>query len=89
MIEGIFIKRHVHHISLLMNIIYQSLHLRHILNLILVPPRIVSHSPEHMHVAIREGRDVQFSCIATGHPSPIIIWHVNGLSRPGIVTTGM
>ncbi len=42
-----------------------------------------------MHMTVREGRDVQFSCTATGHPIPIIIWHVNGLSRPGIVTMGM
>jgi hypothetical protein len=60
-----------------------------IMSIILVPPRIIAHSPEHMHMTIREGRDARFSCIATGHPVPTIIWHVNGLSRPGIVTMGM
>ncbi|CAF1298909.1 unnamed protein product [Adineta steineri] len=54
---------------------------------VLIPPRIISHTPEHMHMTVREGRDAEFSCIASGHPTPTIIWHVNGLSRPGIVAT--
>ena len=41
-----------------------------------------------MHLTVSEGRDAEFSCVATGHPPPLIIWHVNGLSRPGVVTTG-
>jgi len=41
-----------------------------------------------MRMTVREGRDARFSCMATGHPTPEIIWHVNGLSRPGIVTLG-
>jgi hypothetical protein len=42
-----------------------------------------------MRMTVREGHDARFSCEATGHPKPTIIWHVNGLSRPGIETTGM
>jgi hypothetical protein len=42
-----------------------------------------------MRMTVREGREARFSCIATGHPVPNIIWHVNGLSRPGIMTKGM
>jgi Immunoglobulin domain len=56
---------------------------------LLVPPRIVSHSPEHMHMTVREGRDARFSCTAFGRPVPVIVWHVNGLSRPGTVSTSM
>jgi len=54
---------------------------------VLIPPRIISHSPEHMRMTVREGRDTRFSCTASGRPAPIILWHVNGLSRPGTVTT--
>ncbi|CAF0941235.1 unnamed protein product [Rotaria sordida] len=53
---------------------------------VLVPPRIISHSPEHMRMTVREGNDVQFSCTATGHPTPSIIWHVNGLLKSDLVT---
>jgi hypothetical protein len=42
-----------------------------------------------MRMTVREGREARFSCSATGHPVPNIIWHVNGLSRPGIMTKGM
>ena len=42
-----------------------------------------------MPVIAREGRDVRFSCRASGRPMPDILWHVNGLSRPGIMTMGM
>ncbi|CAF1498227.1 unnamed protein product [Rotaria magnacalcarata] len=54
---------------------------------ILIPPRIISHSPEHMRKTIREGHNARFSCTASGRPTPVIVWHVNGLSRPAIVTT--
>jgi hypothetical protein len=57
--------------------------------ILLVPPRIISHSPEHMRMTVRENRNARFSCIATGRPAPIIVWHVNGLSRPATVTMGM
>jgi hypothetical protein len=60
-----------------------------ILYSILVPPQIISHSPEHMRMTVRENRSARFSCIATGRPAPIIVWHVNGLSRPATVTMGM
>ena len=53
----------------------------------LVPPQVISHSPEDMRMTVREGRDARFSCTASGRPAPVILWHVNGLSRPGIVTT--
>ncbi|CAF3197884.1 unnamed protein product [Rotaria socialis] len=53
---------------------------------VLIPPRIVSHSPEHMRMTVREGQDARFSCIATGHPTPSIIWHVNGLLKSDTVT---
>jgi hypothetical protein len=56
---------------------------------ILVPPQVISHSPEDMRMTVREGRDARFSCAASGRPAPIILWHVNGLSRPGTVTTSM
>lgn len=56
---------------------------------ILVPPRIIAHSPEHMHLTIREGHNARFSCTASGRPTPVILWHVNGLSRPATVTTRM
>lgn len=56
---------------------------------ILVPPRIISHSPQNMRMTVREGRTARFSCRATGHPVPSIIWHVNALSRPGVLSTGM
>ena len=39
-----------------------------------------------MRITVRQGRDARFSCIATGNPTPTILWHVNGLSRPGIIT---
>ncbi|CAF2886222.1 unnamed protein product [Rotaria sp. Silwood2] len=53
---------------------------------VLVPPRIISHSPEHMRMTVREGNDAQFSCTATGHPTPSIIWHVNSLLKSDTVT---
>lgn len=56
---------------------------------VLVPPRIISHSPEHMHLTVREGRDARFSCMAFGRPVPVIVWHVNGLSRPALVNKSM
>jgi hypothetical protein len=40
-------------------------------------------------MTVREGRNARFSCAASGRPAPVILWHVNGLSRPGTVTTGM
>jgi hypothetical protein len=40
-------------------------------------------------MTVREGRDARFSCIASGRPVPVILWHVNGLSRPATVITGM
>jgi hypothetical protein len=70
----------------MINPVYLS---RHIYYLFLVPPQIVSHSPEHMRMTVREGHDARFLCVATGHPAPTIIWHVNGLSRPGIERMGM
>ncbi|CAF4380051.1 unnamed protein product, partial [Rotaria socialis] len=54
---------------------------------ILMPPRIISHSPEHMRKTIREGHNARFSCTASGRPTPIILWHVNGVLRPATVTT--
>lgn len=54
----------------------------------LVPPRIVSHSPENMHMTVHEGQDTQFSCTATGHPTPIIVWQVNGLLKSDKMTIG-
>ena len=56
---------------------------------VLVPPRIISHSPKHMHLTVREGRDARFSCMAFGRPVPVIVWHVNGLSRPALVSNSM
>ena len=41
-----------------------------------------------MRLTVREGRNARFSCRATGHPEPNIIWHVNGLSRPGLLSMG-
>lgn len=58
-------------------------------SLCLVPPNIVAHSPEHLPLVVREGRDARFSCRAVGRPTPLLVWHVNGLSRPGLVTMGM
>jgi len=40
-------------------------------------------------MTVREGRDARFSCTASGRPAPVILWHVNGLSRPATVTTSM
>ncbi|UJR27871.1 hypothetical protein I4U23_009136 [Adineta vaga] len=54
---------------------------------VLIPPRIISHSPEDMGLTVREGRDARFSCTASGRPTPIIVWQVNGLSRPALITT--
>jgi hypothetical protein len=77
------------HRKVTFNIIDLSLPLETYRNIyILVPPRIISHSPENMRMTVREGRSARFSCLATGHPVPTIIWHFNGLSRPGIVSTG-
>ncbi|CAF1485282.1 unnamed protein product [Adineta steineri] len=54
---------------------------------VLIPPRITSHAPEDMRMIVREGKDARFSCTATGRPTPTIVWQVNGLSRPTLVTT--
>ena len=86
---------HVDHISLSMNTILRggervAIALSNTFERLLflsVPPRIISHSPEQMHLTVREGRDAQFSCMAFGRPIPVIVWHVNGLSRPATVTT--
>ena len=89
---------HVHHISLSMNTIlrlnfgsntFNRQHFDNSLSIlsILVPPQVIAHSPEDMRMTVREGRDARFSCTASGRPAPVILWHVNGLSRPGIVTT--
>jgi len=40
-----------------------------------------------MRMTVREGHNAQFSCTAFGRPTPVIVWHVNGLSRPGTITT--
>ena len=40
-----------------------------------------------MPVLLREGRDVRFTCRATGRPLPEIVWHVNGVARPTLINT--
>lgn len=93
---------HVDHISSLMNNTSSEMieraffsYLQHVqrmamfVTFVLVPPRIISHAPEHMHLTVREGRDARFSCMAFGRPVPVIVWHVNGLSRPALVSKSM
>jgi len=91
--ESTLVVSHVHHISLSMNTILRQDFIGHvhftIYLSILVPPRIISHSPEHMRMTVREGRNARFSCIASGRPAPVIVWDVNGLSRSATVTTSM
>ena len=93
---------HVDHISSLMNNTSSEMiertffsYLQHVERMamfvpfVLVPPRIISHAPEHMHLTVREGRDARFSCMAFGRPVPVIVWHVNGLSRPALASKSM
>ncbi|CAF1633648.1 unnamed protein product [Adineta ricciae] len=67
--------------------VYGDITLNEILLDVLIPPRIISHSPEDMSLTVREGQDARFSCTASGRPTPVIVWQVNGLSRPTMITT--